>query len=87
MEDTNIKIEDLDKKIEELDKKLDIILEILHSNKSSCKKMGDHIDFIENVYENVKNPLGFICTKVSQLTYGEKTELPSIKMNEEDYMW
>ena len=84
MEQIDKKIEDIDKKIEDIDAKLDIILEILNSNKSSCKKMGDHIDFIENVYENVKNPLGFICNKVSYLTRGEKSALPSIKMVEED---
>ena len=26
--------------------------------------MSEHIDFIDNVYDNVKNPLGFICNKV-----------------------
>ena len=24
-----------------------------------------NIDFVENVYDNVKNPLGFLCNKVS----------------------
>ena len=27
--------------------------------------MGNHIDFVENVYDNVKNPLGFICNRVN----------------------
>ena len=30
-----------------------------------CKKMSEHIDFVENVYENVKNPLGFLCNKLN----------------------
>jgi len=78
-------MEQFEKKIEDIDTKLDLILELLNSNKSSCKKMGDHIDFIEKVYENVKNPLGFICNKVSYLTQGEKKNpLPSIKIRKED---
>ena len=27
--------------------------------------MGEHIDFVENVYDNVKNPLGFLCNKIN----------------------
>jgi hypothetical protein len=34
--------------------------------------MSSHIDFVDNVYENVKNPLGFICNKVGKLS-GEET--------------
>ena len=26
-----------------------------------CKKMSSHIDFVEAVYENMKNPLNYIC--------------------------
>ena len=33
-----------------------------------CKKMGAHIDFIENVYDNVKHPLGYICNKIKYIT-------------------
>ena len=29
--------------------------------------MGDHIDFIENIYSNVKKPLGFVCSKLQLL--------------------
>jgi hypothetical protein len=41
------------KRIEE---KLDRILELLEADQ---KKMSEHIDFIENVYETVKSP--FYC--------------------------
>ena len=27
--------------------------------------MGDHIDFVETVYENVKSPLGFLCNTIT----------------------
>jgi hypothetical protein len=35
---------------------------------AECKKMGSHIDFIENVYNNVKHPLGFLCNKIKYIS-------------------
>jgi hypothetical protein len=53
-------------KIEKIDKKLDEILLILKKDISkNTKKMGDHIDFVETVYENVKSPLGFLCNTIT----------------------
>jgi hypothetical protein len=53
-------------KIEKIDKKLDEILLILKKDISkNAKKMGDHIDFVETVYENVKSPLGFLCNTIT----------------------
>lgn len=40
-----------------------------------CKKMGTHIDFVENVYENVKHPLGYICKKIKGITGNNTYEL------------
>ena len=37
--------------------------------------MSSHIDFIDNVYDTVKNPLGFICSKVSILGGNESHSL------------
>ena len=59
-------IECLERKIDKLEKKIDG--ELL----TECKKMGSHIDFVENVYDNVKNPLGFICRKVNNFVGTEK---------------
>lgn len=59
---TNEKIDSLERKIDTLANKMDeeVLVE--------CKKMGTHIDFVENVYENVKHPLGYICNKFNYLT-------------------
>ncbi len=27
--------------------------------------MNEHINFVENIYDSIKNPLGFICQKVN----------------------
>ena len=35
--------------------------------------MDVHIDFVDSVYDTVKNPLGYICSKVSVLG-GNKEE-------------
>ena len=60
-------MEHLDR-LEQIEKKLDLILELLQKDvQPNCQKMNTHINFIENVYENVKNPLGFICSKVNYL--------------------
>ena len=67
------KLGDLESKMNEIDLKLVTILELLQTEiRPSCKKMSSHIDFVDNVYENVKNPLGFICNKVGKLS-GEET--------------
>jgi hypothetical protein len=56
----------MSEKIDKIDKKLDEILVILKKDISkNTKKMGDHIDFVENVYENVKSPLGFLCNTIT----------------------
>ena len=83
MEDTdNIfnLIEKLDKKIDHLTDKLEIVEEKIDNiyNKidcdvtKECKKMGEHIDFIENVYDNVKHPLGYICNKIKSFSSSDK---------------
>ena len=67
------KIDDLESKMNEIDLKLVTILELLQTEiRPNCKKMSSHIDFVDNVYENVKNPLGFICSRVGKLS-GEET--------------
>ena len=46
----------------------------------NCEKMSGHIDFVENVYENVKNPLGYLCNKVgSFIGKNESYTLDNVK--------
>ena len=59
------------KRVEE---KLDKILKILEGDLTkNCEKMSEHIDFIDNVYDSVKNPLGYICNKVSGIMGSSET--------------
>jgi len=55
--------------LDRIEEKLDRIMTMLTEDvKENCDKMGEHIDFIETVYEDVKNPLGYICNKVKYLS-------------------
>jgi len=53
-------------KLESLEKKMDRLLEILEND---CKKMRDHIDFVENVYANVKTPFNYLMGRVNGMIY------------------
>ena len=47
------------KRLDDIEKKLDDILSIVKTNEEDCKKMSDHIDFIENIIRRY-NPFGII---------------------------
>ncbi len=69
-------MEDIERRLSEIEKKVDLILNLLEENvKPNCDKMGSHINFVESVYDNVKNPLGFICSRVNYLRGSEPYNL------------
>lgn len=56
----------IDSRLENIENDISDIKNQLNNNLSKdCKKMSDHIDFIERVYDNVKNPLGYLCSKLN----------------------
>ena len=65
------KIVALESRCERIEQKMDKILELLEKD---CKKMTDHIDFIENVYDNVKSPFYYIMDKVNLLSTNRMLE-------------
>lgn len=68
-EEIKSKLVSLEYKLVDLEVKLNKILELLEDDiNPNCKKMSTHIDFVDNVYDNVKNPLGFICSRVTKLS-------------------
>ena len=74
-QDTNFlknKMLDLENQFKIIDKKMDKILEILEKD---CKKMSEHIDFVENVYDNVKMPFYYVMDKVNYLVTNDITKL------------
>jgi hypothetical protein len=58
------KILHLESQFKIMENKMDKILEILEKD---CKKMNDHIDFVENVYDNVKMPFYYLMDKANYL--------------------
>ena len=72
-----LKLNTLESKIDKLDESVNGDLF------DECKKMGEHIDFVENVYDNVKHPLGYICKKIKYLTSNDDTQytLTDLSMN------
>ena len=70
------KLDSLEYKLIDLELKLNTILDLLEKDiNPNCKKMSTHIDFVDKVYDNVKNPLGFICNKVNGLSNGNNYNL------------
>lgn len=58
-------------KIERVEEKLDAILQKMDANIiKNCDKMGEHIDFVNNVYDTVKVPLHYISSKVQKIIGG-----------------
>ena len=69
-------MEGIERRLNEIEGKLDRILSLLEEDvKPKCDRMGSHINFIESIYDNVKNPLGFICNKVNYLRGSEPYSL------------
>lgn len=64
------KLEKLQENVSNLQERLDYIVNLLENNViKNCNKMGNHIDFVENIYDHVKNPLGYLCHKINSLIY------------------
>lgn len=77
----NNRLNNLEKKCDLIESKLDTIIDLIESNNQSCEKMSDHIDFVENVYENVKNPLGYICNKINNFIQPNNNQIDDINLN------
>ena len=69
----------MEERLERIETKLDALIKLISEDvKTNCGKMGEHIDFVETVYENVKNPLGYICGKINYLA----GKSPQLKLEE-----
>ena len=70
----------IDTRLDNIEKELKEIKEKINDELiDDCKKMSNHIDFIENVYDNVKNPLGYICNKLNFLSGEKEYKLDTIE--------
>ena len=69
----------IDKNIKILTQKINTIIDLLETNVNpNCEKMGQHINFIERIYENVKHPLGYFCSFINHRTETNNYSLTNI---------
>lgn len=47
-----------------IENKLD---KLLNDLEPQCKKISEHIDFVENVYDKVKSPMYYIFNQISKI--------------------
>ena len=62
---------ELVKLLESIEKRLDRIEMILESNNKSCKKMDEHINFVDNVYNSVRKPF----SRVLSYYHGDRIDI------------
>jgi hypothetical protein len=74
------KMLDLENQFKIIEKKMDRVLELLEKD---CKKMSDHIDFVENVYDNVKMPFYYVMDKVNYFVSSENKNILDCEHNDE----
>ena len=72
-------LSEMNEKIDRIEKKIDMLLEKMEISVKECNKMGEHIDFIENVYDTVKFPLSYICDKVNVFSGTETNSLENVE--------
>jgi hypothetical protein len=72
LEKMAVKMEKLELIMERLEAKIDDSVSV------NCKKMGEHIDFVEDVYDNMRSPMQFMMNKIKGWMPGrrEAIELP-----------
>lgn len=59
------KMEDTQSKLDKIIQRLDNIEKILEEQGGVTKRMDNHIDMIENVYEKVKTPMTYVCDSIN----------------------
>lgn len=62
----------IDNRLTMIDAKIDRILELVETD---CKKMREHIDFVETVYDKVKSPFNYVMNRVSYLVNNDNIPL------------
>tara|TARA_Y100000816_G_C26087338_1_gene574002 strand:+ start:356 stop:631 length:276 start_codon:yes stop_codon:yes gene_type:complete len=74
------KLNEIEKKLHNIDDKINTIICKLDNNViPNTNDMKRHITFIENVYNYVKSPLGFLCNRIYYLIGKNKYDLIDYK--------
>ena len=76
LNELNFKLEAIQNRLLDIEKKFDEKLEDINKN---CHKMDEHIDFVDSVYDNIKNPFHYIMNKVSGNKVSMISTIPLVK--------
>ena len=60
-------LNNINERLDKIENNIEEILKILRYIEPDCHKMGDHINFVEKVYENTRKPLNFIINQVNKI--------------------
>ena len=71
--------DDIKECLRRIDQRLDDIEKHLGVIKKDCSQMNRHIVFIENTYDIVRAPLGYLKSKIEGVMRVETVPLPLIK--------
>lgn len=71
LDDLQKQMERLDNKYESLQKDMMIIHDKLDKILINSNKMGDHVDFVDNIYETCEKPFWYVMNKMNYFTNGD----------------
>jgi len=73
------KINIVEQNINIMDKKIDGLTSKTGHVEQDCQQMRNHIDFIEDTYSKVRDPLNFFTNKINSLISSDHSELPRLE--------
>ena len=69
----------LAEKIDKLQNSIDKLQKEIEKMNLDQTKITQHIDFVENIYENIKHPLNYVCNKFNNITESNKNYIEDDK--------
>jgi len=77
----NDKLDNIIKSLEQINERLEILENSNDSIKENCNKMSEHIDFIEDTYQSLRTPLGYLKNRVNYILgiKNDHTVLPTLE--------
>ena len=74
----NDKLQLIIDKLNVIEQKIDKLNERIEKCEISCKKLDEHIIFVEDTYETLKAPLDYVKDKFNYLRWGDSGLLTSM---------
>ncbi len=78
MEQIINKLDEINKRLEAIEAKLNII-------NDSTSNMDNHIQFVEDVYDKIKQPLSYAANKINYYIGSNSAELPQLASSDTNH--